>query len=202
MTLNTPSGTPASAASSASRSIDSGDCSAGLTTIELPVASAGPIFQLPISSGKFQGMTAPTTPSGSRRISEMALARSGRSRHRSCRSPRRTSGCTGWRADVDAGAVADRLAHIQGLQQRQLGRVLLHQVGEPQQNFLALSAGDPGPHALVEGGPGSLHARSTSSLSPAETWVSALPVAGLVQVKVLPEAAETKTFSNESIGLR
>ena len=71
--MNTPSGTPASAASSASRSIDSGDCSAGLSTIELPVASAGPIFQLPISSGKFHGTTAPTTPSGSRRISDMAF---------------------------------------------------------------------------------------------------------------------------------
>ena len=50
-TLNTPSGTPASAASSASASATIGDCSAGLRTIELPVASAGPSFQVGISSG-------------------------------------------------------------------------------------------------------------------------------------------------------
>ena len=32
----------------------------------------GPIFQLAINSGKFQGTTAATTPSGSRRMREMA----------------------------------------------------------------------------------------------------------------------------------
>ncbi len=39
---------------------------------ELPAASAGPIFQEAMSSGKFQGTTAATTPTGSRRIREMA----------------------------------------------------------------------------------------------------------------------------------
>ena len=65
-TWSTPSGTPASAASSARRSAVSGDCSAGFSTTLFPVASAGPTFQLAIRSGKFQGTTAPTTPSGSR----------------------------------------------------------------------------------------------------------------------------------------
>ena len=46
----------------------SGDCSAGLTMIELPVASAGPTFHIAMSRGKFHGTTAPTTPSGSRVI--------------------------------------------------------------------------------------------------------------------------------------
>ncbi len=46
----------------------SGDCSAGLTTMLLPAARTGPIFQEAIRSGKFQGTTAPTTPTGSRRI--------------------------------------------------------------------------------------------------------------------------------------
>ena len=73
-TLRTPSGTPASAASSATRTAVSGDCSAGLTISELPVASAGPIFQAAISSGKFQGTTAATTPMGSRRIMPSALS--------------------------------------------------------------------------------------------------------------------------------
>ena len=38
---------------------------AGFKTIVQPVASAGASFQLAISSGKFQGMIWPTTPSGS-----------------------------------------------------------------------------------------------------------------------------------------
>ncbi len=72
-TLNTPSGMPASAASSARRRADSGDCSAGFRIRELPAASTGPIFQADISSGKFHGTTAATTPNGSRRISEIAV---------------------------------------------------------------------------------------------------------------------------------
>ena len=38
--------------------------SAGFKTTVLPVAKAGAIFQAAISSGKFQGMTWPATPSG------------------------------------------------------------------------------------------------------------------------------------------
>ena len=38
--------------------------SAGLSTTVLPAASAGAIFQASISSGKFQGMIWPTTPTG------------------------------------------------------------------------------------------------------------------------------------------
>ena len=40
-------------------------------TTELPVASAGPIFQASIAAGKFHGSTAPTTPTGSRTIRPM-----------------------------------------------------------------------------------------------------------------------------------
>ncbi len=63
-TLNTPSGMPASAASSARRMAVSGDCSAGFRITELPAASAGEIFQQAISSGKFHGTTQATTPDG------------------------------------------------------------------------------------------------------------------------------------------
>ena len=66
-TFRTPSGTPASRASSASRSAESGDCSAGFSTTELPMASAGASFHVAISSGKFHGTTAPITPKGTRR---------------------------------------------------------------------------------------------------------------------------------------
>ena len=46
----------------------SGVCSAGFITIVQPAARAGPHFQATISSGKFQGMICPTTPTGSRRV--------------------------------------------------------------------------------------------------------------------------------------
>ena len=71
-TLNTPSGMPASAASAAMRIAVSGDFSEGLRMSELPAASAGPIFQAAMISGKFHGTIAPTTPIGSRVISASA----------------------------------------------------------------------------------------------------------------------------------
>ena len=42
--------------------------SAGLTTIVLPVARAGPTFHDVMAIGKFQGTMAPTTPSGSWKV--------------------------------------------------------------------------------------------------------------------------------------
>ena len=52
-------------------------CSAGLTMTELPVASAGAIFQAIMSSGKFHGRTQPTTPTGSRTITDKASSPAG-----------------------------------------------------------------------------------------------------------------------------
>ncbi len=67
-TSNTPSGIPASSASSASRRAVSGVSSAGFTTMVLPVARAGPTFHEVMAAGKFQGMMAATTPSGSWKV--------------------------------------------------------------------------------------------------------------------------------------
>jgi len=67
-TLITPSGIPAFCASRASRRQVSGVCSAGFITIVQPAASAGPHFQATIRIGKFQGITCPATPTGSRRV--------------------------------------------------------------------------------------------------------------------------------------
>ena len=67
-TLTTPSGIPASSASSASRSAESGVSSAGFSTTVFPHASAGPSFQDEMLSGKFHGTISPTTPSGSRNV--------------------------------------------------------------------------------------------------------------------------------------
>ncbi len=59
---------PASSASSASRSDESGVSSAGFSTTVLPHASAGPSFHDAMLSGKFHGVISPTTPSGSRNV--------------------------------------------------------------------------------------------------------------------------------------
>ena len=61
----TPSGSPASSASSPMRSALSGVSSAGLTTTVLPAANAGARPQPAMAMGKFQGTITPTTPSGS-----------------------------------------------------------------------------------------------------------------------------------------
>ncbi len=67
-TFRTPSGRPASAASSAKRRALSGVSSAGFRTIVLPAARAGPSFQAAIVNGKFHGVIRPTTPTGSRTV--------------------------------------------------------------------------------------------------------------------------------------
>ena len=67
--LNTPDGTPASSISSVSRREVSTANSDGLSTTVQPVASAGATFWAKSMSGAFQGMTAATTPTGSRKLS-------------------------------------------------------------------------------------------------------------------------------------
>ena len=63
-TLSTPAGIT-SLMSSIHSMMETGVCSAGLSTTQLPAASAGASFHAAISSGKFHGMIWPTTPSGS-----------------------------------------------------------------------------------------------------------------------------------------
>ena len=56
----------------------------------------GQVFQVAMSNGKFHGTTAPTTPSGTRRIrQDRSRVRWGRPRHKACRWPRRTIGRNG-----------------------------------------------------------------------------------------------------------
>ncbi len=64
--LNTPGGMPAFSASTASAKADNGVSSEGLSTIVQPAASAGPALRVIIASGKFHGVMAATTPTGSR----------------------------------------------------------------------------------------------------------------------------------------
>lgn len=63
-TLTTPGGRMSPMSSMRTR-IDTGLCSAGLSTTALPAASAGASFHVAMSRGKFHGMIWPTTPSGS-----------------------------------------------------------------------------------------------------------------------------------------
>ena len=66
ITLNTPAGTPARSASSARARAESGVAVAGLTTIGHPAARAGPALRVIMAAGKFHGVTAAVTPTGSR----------------------------------------------------------------------------------------------------------------------------------------
>ena len=63
-TLTTPGGNR-SLMMSIRTMIPIGVCSAGFSTMQLPVARAGASFHTAISSGKFHGMICPTTPRGS-----------------------------------------------------------------------------------------------------------------------------------------
>ena len=65
-TVSTPSGRPASARISPSRSVVSGVESAGFATTVLPHSSAGPSLLHSSVVGKFHGTIAATTPSGRR----------------------------------------------------------------------------------------------------------------------------------------
>ena len=67
-TWNTPSGSPASSASSAIRIAVSGVASAGLATTTHPAASAGAMPQDKMGIGKFHGTMSPTTPTGSWKV--------------------------------------------------------------------------------------------------------------------------------------
>ncbi len=65
MTLNTPAGMPARCASSASARAENGVWVAGFSTIGQPAASAGPALRVIMADGKFHGVMAATTPTGS-----------------------------------------------------------------------------------------------------------------------------------------
>src|SRR5690606_14805471 len=64
-TLKTPGGKPASRVSSANSRVEAEANSEGLTTTAQPAAMAGAHFQATKSSGEFQAVRAPTTPTGS-----------------------------------------------------------------------------------------------------------------------------------------
>src|SRR5690606_17029217 len=64
--LTKPFGMPTSAHRPPPASPEYGSCAAGLTTAVQPAARAGPILRESIEEGKFQGVIAAMTPTGSR----------------------------------------------------------------------------------------------------------------------------------------
>jgi len=72
-TLNTPRGSPATSVMRAIASAVSGVADAGLRTTVQPAASAGAIFATAWWSGKFHGVIAATTPTGSGTTSELPI---------------------------------------------------------------------------------------------------------------------------------
>jgi hypothetical protein len=63
-TLKTPRGIPTSSASCASAIAESGVSIEGRKTTVQPATSAGATLRAGIAAGKFQGVSAPTTPTG------------------------------------------------------------------------------------------------------------------------------------------
>ena len=163
-TFSAPGGNPASSASSARRSAVSGVSSAGLSTMAQPVASAGPIFHTAISSGKFHGMIAPTTPDrlAARVGEELVLAEAGQRRlHRRALDLGRPAGAVAHevhgRRHVHALRDDERLAVVDGLDLGELGRVRLEQVGQLQQPALAIDRAGRAPFARLERGARRFH---------------------------------------------
>lgn len=62
--FNTPAGIPACSARTPSARAESGVSSEGRATMVQPVAKAGAILRASMALGKFQGVIAPTTPTG------------------------------------------------------------------------------------------------------------------------------------------
>ena len=73
-TFSTPSGKPASRASSPKSQADAGVCSEGLTTAAFPQKTAGNAFQATFGSGVLKLMISPATPSGCRSVSTVRWA--------------------------------------------------------------------------------------------------------------------------------
>ena len=139
-TLNTPAGIPASIANSAIRIAVSGDFSDGFSTTR--IAHGQRRRDLP---RRHQQREIPRHDRAdhaqrlARDQAEFVADRSARLRHRPCRSPRRSSSCSGRsRPRRRRSASLDRLAHVQRFEQGQFVAVLLDQLREPDQHALPM----------------------------------------------------------------
>ncbi len=191
-TFSTPSGIPASTASPAIRSAVSGDFSDGFKTSELPAANTGPIFHAAMSSGKFQGTIAPTTPIGSRvinaSVSDPVGATSSYTLSIASAYQRMQFALPGIstlklsRMGLPISSVSSSASSSPCLSMRSANfcRIFFRRAGaRPDQLPLRKAARDEAT------------ARFTSSVSQAATRASTAPVDGLMQSNVCPETAST-----------
>lgn len=107
-TLSTPAGRPTSSNTAARANMLNGVCWAGLTTTVQPAESAGPIFRIPMASGKFHGVTSRHGPTGWRIVCIRVRASGGRcvrpfTRTASSENHRRYSAAY-WTSDRDSGS--------------------------------------------------------------------------------------------------
>src|SRR5688572_22520009 len=189
-TFSTPSGSPASIASSATRSAVNGDFSEGFSTIELPVASAGPSFHDAIRSGKFHGTMAATTPIDSRVMSASASCEVGAT------SSYTLSVASAYQAmQLAAAGMSTFIESEIGLPMSSVSvsasssRCLRMSSAKRSSTFLRAAGArrDQAPpsnalRALAT-------ARSTSGAPQDATFAMTWPLAGLTQSKVAPETA-------------
>jgi hypothetical protein len=131
--LTTPGGSPASSRIVANFSAVMEVVSAGLRTTVLPVARAGAIFQASMSSGKFHGMTWPTTPSGEPAAGGDVVE--------FVRPAGVVEEMGGGHRQVEVARLLDRLAAIEGLGDGELAGAVLEQAGDAEQVLAAFLPG-------------------------------------------------------------
>ena len=134
--------------------VETGASDAGFATIVQPAASAGATFQLSSRSGEFQGLIAPTTPTGSwswRTVkfgfavgSDLAADPLG-----GAREPLVVVG----EGRHLARHLPQELAVVADLELGQTRAVLDEQLRQPAQELRALLGAAPSPWPLVEGAP-------------------------------------------------
>ena len=136
------------------RSAVSGVSSAGLSTTVLPAASAGANAQPAIGIGKFHGTIAPTTPSGSWKVTSTPAG----DRDLPAAQPFRRPGVVGDHVADVAGLpprVADGVPGVLDLQRGQPLDVRVDRVGEPAQQPGPVAGGHaPATPANAARGPG------------------------------------------------
>ena len=177
-TESTPAGNPASSASAATASAESGVCSAGFSTIVQPAASAGADLRVVIAAGKFHGVIPAVTPTGCFEHEDAPIGQR--------RRDRVAVDALGLLAEplVERGRVRDlgarlgeRLALLGHQQTREIVLVLEHQVGQPPQHTRTLLRGAAAPGGQRAARAASI-ARRVSAAPIRGTSATTSPVAG------------------------
>src|SRR5262249_8248058 len=152
-TLSTPGGTPASAASSASRRAVSGVAEAGLTTSELPSASAGAAFQGGMARGECHGTMRAQTPTASPDGRSGPGARAGSVWPAEGGDQAGVVREAGGAHLVPAARLLEGLPPVARLERRQLLRRGADAPREPQEHPRPFGGGGPAPVARLIGAP-------------------------------------------------